>query len=385
MINRISELFREFFESERTGGFLLMFATLASILATNLLWGDSYVNFWHRKIDLSFAGLTLQYSVQHWINDGLMTIFFLLVGLEIERELYTGELSNPRKALLPAIAALGGVITPAVIHFSLNYATPTQAGLGIPMATDIAFSLAVLSLIGGRIPVSLKIFLTAFAIIDDLCAVIIIAIFYSKEISILNLSLSMAVFIILIVLNRLRYHRLTPYLLLGIVMWYFMLKSGVHPTITGVLLAFAIPFTKDEGNPSYRLQHLLHKPVAFLVLPLFAIANTGLLISHSQILNLFSTNSLGIILGLVFGKPLGIFAFSLTAISMNICSYPANCGWRHILGAGMLGGIGFTMSIFITNLAFSDFSMIQNSIISVILASLLSAVSGLFFLKRIRN
>jgi len=379
----VSRLFNEFFESEKTGGIVLMICTAVSILAANVI-GNPYVDLWHHKLGFSFSGIQLDYSIQHWINDGLMTVFFLLVGLEIERELYAGELSDLKSASLPIAAAAGGVILPAGIHLALNHGGPTQAGFGIPMATDIAFSLGVLSLLGNRVPVSLKIFLTAFAIIDDLCAIVIIAVFYSKGISILSLSVSLTIFAVLVILNRIRFSRLPVYLLLGVVMWYFMLRSGVHATISGVLLAFAIPFTKDDDNPSYRLQHLLHKPVAFFILPLFAIANTGLIVNISQISNLLSSNSMGILLGLVAGKPLGIFVFSIVGISLNICRYPADTNWKHLLGIGMLGGIGFTMSIFITNLAYEDTAIIQGSIIAVMLASMISGLLGYIFLKFIR-
>jgi Na+:H+ antiporter, NhaA family len=308
-----------------------------------------------------------------------MTIFFLLVGLEIERELYIGELSNFKQALLPIIAAVGGMIFPALIHFIFNNGTDSQSGFGIPMATDIAFSLAALSLLGKRIPFSLKIFLTAFAIMDDLGAIIVIALFYSKGISFVYLSLAILSFIILIILNRLRVFKLFPYIIIGFIMWFFMLKSGIHPTITGVLLAFAIPFTKDDKNPSYKVQMFLHKPVAFLILPIFAIANTCININFSSISNFVSNNSIGIISGLIIGKPLGIFLFSLLSIKFKICKLPDELGLKHILGAGLLGGIGFTMSIFIANLAFTDSGLVNSSIIATIIASILSGLIGILY------
>ncbi len=376
-----SRLFNEFFRSEKTGGLLLILCTLISILAANGPFGGSYLHFWHLPLDLSFSAFGLNYSIQHWINDGLMTVFFLLVGLEIERELYAGELSSVKNASLPVIAALGGMLVPAAIHFIFNHGTATQNGIGIPMATDIAFSLGVLSLLGRAVPVSLKIFLTAFAIIDDLGAIIIIALFYSGDISARYLLIALGVFLFLLLLNRLKIRLLTPYLLLGTIIWYCMLKSGVHATITGVMLAFAIPFTGDDENPSFRLQHLLHKPVAYLILPLFAVANTALPIDRSGIASLSSSNSLGIMLGLVFGKPAGILIFSLAGVALKICRFPADTNWKHLLGAGMLGGIGFTMSIFITNLAFSDASTIRDSVLSIILASLVSGILGIAYLK----
>ncbi|MBN2158964.1 MAG: Na+/H+ antiporter NhaA [Spirochaetes bacterium] len=385
LTNLLSKLYNEFFESEKTGGLILIICTVLSIVAANSFFGDMYAGIWHRKLDLSFPGIHLNYSLQHWINDGLMAVFFLLVGLEIKRELYVGELSNIKSAALPVIAALGGMIVPAIIHFIFNHGTPTMAGIGIPMATDIAFSLGVLSLLGRRVPVSLKIFLTAFAIIDDLGAIIIIALFYSKDISVLYLALASGIFIVLIIFNRLRFNRIALYAVLGTVMWYCMLKSGIHATITGVLLAFAVPFNKDDGNPSSRLQHFLHRPVAYIILPLFAIANTGIILNYAQIENLLSVNALGIMLGLFAGKPLGVLLFSIAGIMLKICRYPMNVNWRHLLGAGMLGGIGFTMSIFITNLAYTEHLIIQSSILSILIASLASGVLGFVFLKTIRS
>ncbi len=372
----VSRLFNEFFESEKTGGIILIFCTALSVLLANVLPGGSYPALWHAKLDLSFAGVSLNHSLQHWINDGLMTVFFLLVGLEIERELYAGELSSIRNASLPVVAALGGMAVPAAIHYLFNQGTPGQPGIGIPMATDIAFSLGVLSLAGGRIPTSLKVFLTAFAIIDDLGAIIIIALFYSQSVSLPHLAVAGGIFALLILLNRLGVRRLAPYLVSGAVMWYFMLQSGIHATITGVLLAFAVPFAKDGDNPSFTLQHFLHRPVAFFILPLFAIANTGIVIGPDALSGLLSPNSLGILCGLVLGKPAGILLFSLLGILIGLCRYPDGVRWKHLLGAGMLGGIGFTMSIFISNLAFRDGAMVQSSIMAVLAASVVSGLAG---------
>lgn len=377
-----SKLFAEFFESEKTGGLLLIFSTVFSLLAANFLIGQNYIDFWHKYADLSFFGLELKYSIQHWINDGLVTVFFLLIGLEIERELYAGELSSFQKASLPVVAAIGGMAAPALIHLLFNYSMPSQAGMGIPMATDIAFALGVLSLIGAAVPLSLKIFLTAFAIIDDLGAILMIALFYSKGLSTAYLAMAVSVFAFLIVLNRLKVSSVTPYLITGLIMWYFMLKSGVHATITGVLLAFAIPFAADGSQcPSLRLQHYLHKPVAFFILPLFAAANTAIALGGGNFSTLLSANSLGVILGLYLGKPLGVLAFSFAFVSLKICRLPGDLAWKHILGAGLLGGIGFTMSIFIANLAFADPSLIHSSILAVIAASLLSGLTGFAFFK----
>jgi len=291
----LTKLFREFFDSEKAGGLILVGCTIVSILLTNTAAGEAWLHFWH--------------SLEHWVNDGLMAIFFLLVGLEIERELYIGELADFKKALLPLIAAIGGMLVPAAIHFFFNHGSPTQSGIGIPMATDIAFALGVLSLLGNKVPVSVKIFLTALAIIDDLGAIIVIAIFYTKTLSLTWLAFALGIFLVLLLLNRLKVNKLVFYIIPGILMWYCMLRSGIHATLSGVLLAFAIPFRKSHSsNPSETIQHALHKPVAFLILPIFALANTGILLSSGWTISLGSSNSLGILSGLVLGKPLGILA-----------------------------------------------------------------------------
>jgi NhaA family Na+:H+ antiporter len=322
------------------------------------------------------------HSLVHLINEGLMAAFFLLIGLELEREIYIGELSTPKNVLLPAIAALGGMLVPAAIYFAFNFNTQTQAGAGIPMATDIAFALGILSLLGKRVPASLKIFLTALAVIDDLGAIIVIAIFYTGTISWLYLVLSLSVFALLILLNKLKIKSLIPYLAGGVLMWYFMHHSGVHATITGVLLAFAIPFRKgDYQSPSWVLQRFLHKPVAFIVLPVFALANTAIVIGPGFTSFFTEPYALGIIAGLVIGKPLGITLFCFIAVLFKICVLPADMKWKHLIGAGMLGGIGFTMSIFITLLAFDDPAIINSAGLMILLGSLLAGVFGLLWLR----
>ena len=311
-----------------------------------------------------------------------MTVFFLLVGLEIKREVFIGELSDIRKSLLPILAAVGGMIVPALIHFSLNYGTNTQSGFGIPMATDIAFSLAVLSLLGRRVPLQLKIFLTALAIIDDLGAIIVIAFFYAKGFSALYLGIAIVLFVLMLVLNRLKIYYISIYLLIGMIMWFCMYRSGVHPTISGVLLALAIPFGKgDEESLSYRLQQKLHSPVTFIVLPLFALANTAISIPIEVIKGLSSSNSYGIFLGLLAGKPLGIFSFSFIGITLGWCSLPNGLKKQHLFWIGLLAGIGFTMSIFITLLAFTDSVIIDTSKIAVIIGSIVSALLGYIGLR----
>jgi NhaA family Na+:H+ antiporter len=371
-----SRLFREFFESEKAGGLLLLLVTLLSLALANSPIQASYIGFWETPIG--------HHSITHWINDGLMTIFFLLIGLELERELYGGELSNIKNATLPIFGALGGMLIPAGIFLAFNFGTLTQNGAGIPMATDIAFAIGILSLLGNRVPTSLKIFLTALAVIDDLGAILVIAIFYTETISFLYLGLAFGVMGLLFILNRRNVHHLFPYLIGGGLMWYCMLNSGVHATITGVLLAFVIPYG-DGGKKtsSYRLQHFLHRPVAYIILPLFAIANTGIAIDSNWQEGLSHVNSIGIMVGLIVGKPIGITLFALLCVKLGIGSLPKDLKWKHILGAGMLGGIGFTMSIFITLLAFKNDGedVITYSKIAILVASFVSGTLGFLWLK----
>lgn len=376
-------LFREFFKSEKSAGFILIGCTVLSLLLANSAIGDSYTHFLHQHLNLSFAGLKLDYSIEHWINDGLMSIFFLLVGLEIERELYVGELASIQKALLPIIAALGGMVVPAGIHFLFNNGTPQQAGFGIPMATDIAFTLGILSLAGNRVPISLKIFLTALAIIDDLGAIAVIAVFYSKGFSLFYFGLALGVFALLYVLGRKHVNTVWVYIAGGVIMWYCMMQSGVHATIAGVLLAFAIPFprkVKLEDNPSWQLQHALHYPVAFVILPLFALANTAIPITAEAASGFKTNNAIGIIAGLFVGKPLGILLFCFVAVKTGFAKLADDISWKALAGAAVLAGIGFTMSIFITNLAFNDQVTIDQSKLAILAASLVSACIGLLIL-----
>ena len=371
---RLTKLFDEFFHSEKSGGLVLVFATMLSLVLANSLWQAEYNHFWN--VDL--AG----HSIVHWINDGLMTVFFLLIGLELEREIYRGELSEIKNVTLPIIAALGGMLVPTGIFLLFNVGTSTQSGAGIPMATDIAFAIGILSLLGNRIPNSLKVFLTALAVIDDLGAIIVIAIFYTTSIVFSNLFIALAILCLLILLNRLKVHNLFPYLIGGIAMWYFMLHSGVHPTITGVLLAFVIPFGNgDDKSPSLILQHFLHRPVAFIILPIFALANTAIALGSNWQSGLTESSSLGIIAGLIIGKPLGIWLFSFIGVGFGLCALPTDLKWKNILGAGLLGGIGFTMSIFITLLAFEDAKTVNNSKIAILIASLIAGLIGFIYLK----
>lgn len=375
MKQKASKLFKVFFENEKAGGIVLVIVTILSLLLANSYWDADYITFWEQPMG--------SHTLTEWINDGLMAIFFLLIGLELEREIYQGELSNIRNAALPIFAAIGGMLLPAGIFMLLNYGTPTQAGAGIPMATDIAFAIGVLSLLGKRVPLSLKIFLTALAVIDDLGAIFVIAIFYTKSLAFGNLMIAMGIWVVLLIMNRMKVNMLTPYLFLGAVMWYFMLHSGIHATITGVLLAFAIPFgAGDKFSISSKLQHFLHKPVSFLILPLFAIANTAIAIDSSALSGVISTDGIGIFLGLVVGKPLGIWLFSFLGVGLGLCSLPNDLRWRNIVGAGFLGGIGFTMSIFITILAFDDIHIINNSKIAILIASVVAGTIGFTMLKK---
>jgi NhaA family Na+:H+ antiporter len=378
----LSSTFQKFLHSEQSSGILLIVCTAISLLIANSSLGPDYSSGWQIRV----AGL----SLEHWINDALMAIFFLLIGLELERELYSGELSNLRNALLPTFAAFGGMAAPALIHFSFNAGTPTQAGIGIPMATDIAFALGVLALLGNRVPPSLKVFVVAFAVIDDLSAIVIIAAFYTAQLSVGYLVAALAVWALLGVLNRpFRVMSLTPYLLGGVLMWFLMLKSGVHATVAGVMLAFAIPFSAkadDEASPSHRLEHFLHKPVAFVILPIFALANTAIFVGADWMQELSSSNSLGITAGLIVGKPLGVTLVCLAAVASGICRLPPDLSWRHIIGAGILGGIGFTMSIFIANLAFAgDAENVNASKMAILLASLTAGIIGFLWLKFLGN
>ena len=370
----LTRLFKEFFESEKVGGLILVFVTVISLVLANSAIQTNYIHFWNYDMG--------GHNLVQWINDGLMTIFFLMIGLELEREIYIGELSRIKNAVLPLFGALGGILVPAGIYLLFNFGTAAQSGAGIPMATDIAFAIGILSLLGKRVPASLKVFLIALAVIDDLGAILVIAFFYTTAISFPDLGIAFGIMGVLFVLNRLKIKTLIPYIIGGIGMWYFMLHSGVHATITGVIMAFLIPFGDgDEKSPSYILQHFLHKPVAFIILPLFALANTCITLGAGWSTNIATTSSMGIIAGLVLGKPLGIVLFSLIAVWLGLGMLPSDLKWKNIIGAGFLGGIGFTMSIFITLLAFTDLPLINNSKIAILIASVIAGIIGFVTLK----
>ncbi len=373
-LRNITTLFSEFVKSEKVGSIVLLIMTIISLILSNSPLESSYIAFWNTHV--------LGHSLIDWINDGLMAIFFLMIGLELEREIYVGELSRIKKASLPAFAAIGGMLIPALLFLFFNFGTEYQSGAGIPMATDIAFAIGILSLLGSGVPLNLKVFLTALAVIDDLGSIIIIAVFYTGTISFSYLLLALTTYGVLILFNRLRFYNIFLYLAGGVIMWYFLLNSGVHGTLAGVLLAFAIPFGRgDTGSPSFVLQHHLHIPVALIILPLFALANTAIRIEGGFLNNLTQNYSLGIIIGLLFGKPAGIFLFSCLAVISGISEKPSDLKWTYIFGAGLLGGIGFTMSIFISLLSFTDPEIINNSKVSILIGSLLAGLIGFIWLR----
>jgi NhaA family Na+:H+ antiporter len=369
----LTNSFREFVRSERAGGLLLIACTALSLFLANLPWANDYAEIWRLRL----AGLTLH----QWINDLLMAVFFLLIGLELKRELYVGELSRWRDASLPLFAAAGGMLAPALIHYGFNAGTATQAGFGIPMGTDIAFALAALSMLGARVPPALKVFVVALAVIDDLGAILLIATVYTGKLSMAWLGTAVVIWFGMWMLSRRRVVRLAPYLVGGAMLWFCVLHSGVHATIAGVALAFALPFARgdaDGASPSHRLEHRLQKPVAFLVLPLFAMANTAVPFPASGVDALLGPNGAGIALGLLAGKPLGIFLFSALAVALGISRLPDDVRWTHLASAGILGGIGFTMSIFIANLAFAaQPEYLDSSKLAVLMASLLAGLVGM--------
>ena len=375
----ISETLRRFTRSEQFGGVLLIGCTVVSLALANSPVSDAWIALWHLKLG--------PLSIEHWVNDALMAVFFLMIGLELERGIYVGALSEWRNALLPAFAAVGGMVAPALVHFAFNAGTEAEPGFGIPMATDIAFALAVMALLGPRIPPALKLFVVAYAIIDDLGAIVLIATVYTSEISATWLALALGTWAALLLLNRtLHVVTLALYLVGGVFLWYCVFRSGIHASIAGVMLAFAVPFSAnvpDAESPSHRLERWLHNPVAYVILPLFALANTGVAIDATALNLLGGANSLGIGLGLIVGKPVGIVLMCWLAIVTGLCTLPERVRWSHVAGAGLLGGIGFTMSIFITNLAFASTpAQIASSKIAVLAASLVSGLLGLLWLSK---
>ncbi|UOG75186.1 Na+/H+ antiporter NhaA [Hymenobacter tibetensis] len=417
--------FAEFFRREAAGGIVLMLSAVLALVLANTEWGPGqyFPAVWDEHLRISLNGFVLDKSLLHWINDGLMTIFFLIVGLEIKREVLDGELSSMRQAALPIMGALGGMLVPALIYYFINRGTPTAGGWGIPMATDIAFALAVLQLLGSRVPLGLKVFLTALAIVDDLGAVLVIAGFYTQDLHLNFLYLALGTWGVLLLLNVLNIPSLWLYLPLGTLLWYFMLESGIHATLAGVLLAISIPsrisqdrpellrllddrlqYLRDEAHgtdsdprtiseelehlselissPAQKLEQRLHSVVSFGIIPLFAFANTSLAIDTAVFGELLSPLGLGVMAGLLLGKPLGIGALSWVAVRLGWASLPPNVSWRHLWGAGILGGIGFTMSLFITLLALGEHSEGEAvAKLAILLASLLAGTIGYLLLR----
>lgn len=382
-------LLRAFFASEALGGYILMAAAGLALWIANSAWAPGYFQLLGTKLGFHIGPVMLKESVQHWINDGLMAIFFLLVGLEIKREMLDGQLRGLARIALPGVAALGGMVAPALIYLGINAGNPEGLrGWAIPAATDIAFALGILALLGSRVPTSLKIFLTALAILDDLGAIIIIALFYTAELNTFALVMALALLLCLVALNRLRVLALTPYMLLGVMLWFFVLKSGIHATLAGVALALTIPLRRqghDQAgqvhSPLHLLEHLLHKPVAFIIVPVFGFANAGVSFAGMGLDALTAPVPLGIALGLFLGKQLGVFGFSWLAIRLGLASLPRHASYTQLYGVALLCGIGFTMSLFIGALAFATQAEVDATKIGVLTGTLFSAVAGFLLLR----
>jgi len=425
---KVSTPFEHFIHAQTTTGIILIFMTILALILANTSLTESYAHFFHTKIDLNVGSWALSHTIHHWINDGLMAIFFFIIGLEIKREILVGELSNIKVAILPILAAIGGMLFPALIYLAITSGTVGAVGWGIPMATDIAFAISALVLLGTRVPTALVTFLVALAIVDDLGAVLVIALFYTEQIHTLPLMLAGASFLILVAFNRFGIHMILPYFAVGLFIWFFMLESGVHATIAGVIAAMAIPskpkqaptdFTKETkkmldeydtypicsdhmiherqkaillnikdninaiGTPASRLEHDLHLPVALLVIPLFALANAGIAIDFNSMgSTLMEPVSMGIIAGLILGKVIGIFGVAWLAIKLKIATLPKGSTMKQIFGVAFLGGIGFTMSIFVADLAFINTpELIFQAKVGILVASLFAGMFGYFWLR----
>ena len=380
MLNYLSSPFKWFFKLEAASGLVLLISAVIALIISNSNFSSLYFETLQTYLFIGINNIGLKMSLHHWINDALMAVFFFFVTLEIKREFVLGELSSPKQALLPIIAAIGGMLVPALIYIYINFGNgDTINGWAIPSATDIAFSLGVLSLLGSRVPISLKVFLTALAIIDDLGAIIIIAFFYTGDLSIQYLSLLLLTFIVLLILNKSGVNKFLPYLLLGLILWFFTYQSGVHATISGVLLATVIPHRKknEEYSLLTKIEHNISSYVAFGIMPLFAFANAGVSLDGINLESLLSPVPLGIVLGLFVGKQIGIFLFSIIAIKLKIAQMPNNANWMSFYSVGILAGIGFTMSLFIGNLAFvENIEYIDGVKIGVLAGSLLSTLIG---------
>ena len=384
MISYITAPFKWFFKLEAASGLVLLLAAIVALVLSNTNFSDLYFKILNTHLLIGTESFGLDLSILHWINDALMAIFFFIVTLEIKREFIQGELSKPKQALLPIIGAVGGMAVPALIYIIINFETGyTLKGWAIPSATDIAFSIGVLSLLGSRVPVSLKVFLVALAIIDDLGAIIIIAFFYSSELQYTYLFLMFVTFVILLLLNKFNVNKFTPFFFIGILLWYFTHGSGIHSTISGVLLATTIPHRRNEKDYSLllKLEHLLSPYVAFGIMPLFALANAGVVLKGMSFSSLLAPVPLGILCGLFFGKQIGVFLFSFISVKLKFAEMPSNSNWVKFYGVGVLTGIGFTMSLFVGNLAFVDYASEMDGVkIGVLSGSFLSAVIGYFML-----
>ena len=384
MINYITSPFKWFFKLEAASGLVLVFAAIIALILSNSYLSEYYYKVLNTHLFIGVTNYGLDLSIIHWINDALMAIFFFVVTLEIKREFLQGELSRPKQALLPVIGAIGGMAIPALIYIIINFQSgDTLRGWAIPSATDIAFSIGVLSLLGSRVPISLKVFLTALAIIDDLGAILIIAFFYSTELNLIYLFYMLILFLILITLNKLCIKKITPYLVVGILLWFFTHGSGIHATISGVLLAITIPHktSKKDFSLLLKLEHYLSPYVAFVIMPLFALANAGVSLEGFSMNTLLFPVPLGIMCGLFFGKQVGVFIFSFLAIKLKFAEMPSNSNWITFYAVGVLTGIGFTMSLFVGNLAFlNDTQYIDGVKIGVLSGSLFSTLVGYFML-----
>jgi len=379
MANLINlKIFTHFFRSSSAGGIILLCSVAISLIIANSGLATDFAELLNTEAGFESGGIHLRYSVLSWINDALMAIFFLLVGLEIKREVVEGELSSLKQAALPVLAAIGGVAVPALIYSFFNGSnSSTAGGWGIPMATDIAFALGILSLLGDKVPSGLKIFLAALAIVDDLIAILVIAVFYSSDLHLNYLGYAVTLFALQLGFNRMGVKRIVFYIIPGIVMWYFIHHSGIHATIAGVLTALSLPTNEsDEDSPLEKLEHMLTRPVNFIIMPIFALANTNITFESGMVAGLGGTMGLGILLGLFLGKPVGIVAMSWLSVKLKIAELPQNTNWIHVLGLGLLGGIGFTMSIFIALLSFSDVAYQNEAKFAILTASVFAGIAG---------
>jgi NhaA family Na+:H+ antiporter len=429
LVERVLAPFQKFAHAEAAGGIVLLFNAVLALIWANSTWGDSYHHLWDLPVTIGTPGFGLTESLHHWINDGLMAVFFFVVGLEIKREVLVGELASVRQAALPLIAALGGMVVPALVFVLFAAGTPDVRGWGVPMATDIAFALGIAAMLGSRVPTSLKIFLAALAIVDDIGAVLVIALFYTASIQATALLIAAGVMVLLVGLNVAGVRSTLPYFLLGAILWVAFLKSGVHATIAGVLLALTIPAstridgeefveearshlndfdaacendpeefsttqrhqepifaledtTRRAQSPLLRLEHKLHGVVAFFIMPIFALANAGVVFGGDMSASLVDRAVLGIFFGLVIGKPLGILLFSWVAVRTRVADLPAGADWRHVAGMGALGGIGFTMALFIAALAFGEGPKLEAAKIGILAGSLVAGLLGWLLLMR---